>query len=154
VCVGYFEEVTCHCQDAKEACNWVTNQVLATLKERKIDLAAFPIAASALGELIAKRKAMGLNTQRAREVYAHMLEHGSTAAAAIKALGFEPVGDQSQLAEMVRRAIAANPKAVADYKKGKTKAADAIKGAIMRETKGLANMEVVQRLVLEELQKE
>ena len=42
-------------------------------------------------------------------------------------------------------------KAVADFKKGKTKAADAIKGAVMRETKGMAKTELVQRLLMEEL---
>jgi len=55
--------------------------------------------------------------------------------------------------EIVRRAIAANPKAVADYKKGKTRAADAIKGAVMRETKGLAKIELVQQLLIQELEK-
>ena len=52
---------------------------------------------------------------------------------------------------MIRKAIAANPKAVADFKKGKVKAADAIKGAVMRETKGMAQMEQVQLLLLQEL---
>src|SRR5262249_591090 len=33
--VAYFEEVARHCGDAKAASNWVTNKVLATLKERK-----------------------------------------------------------------------------------------------------------------------
>ena len=53
----------------------------------------------------------------------------------------------------LRRAVAANPKAVADYKKGKTRAADAIKGAVMRETKGMARTELVQMILMEELQK-
>ena len=40
------------------------------------------------------------------------------------------------------------------FKKGKTKAADAIKGFVMRETKGMAKTEVVQQLVMAELAKE
>ena len=82
-----------------------------------------------------------------------MLQTGSSAKQAIDALGFKVVADEGQLVEIVRRAIAANPKAVADYKKGKTKAADAIKGAVMRETKGMAKTELVQQLLLQELQK-
>jgi len=150
---AYFEEVTAKCGDAKAACNWVTNQVLATLNERKLGAAAFPISAANLAELIAEVKATGLNMQRAREVYARMLETGTGAKDAIKQLGFEPVTDTAALAEIVRRAVAANPKAVADFKKGKTKAADAIKGAVMRETKGMAKTEVVQQILMEELQK-
>ena len=72
---------------------------------------------------------------------------------AIAKLGFKVVADEGQLLELVRKAIAANPKAVADFKKGKTKAADAIKGFVMRETKGMAKTEVVQQLVMEELAK-
>ena len=67
-----------------------------------------------------------------------MLQTGLTAKEAIAKLGFTVIADEGQLLEIVRRAIAGNPKAVADFKKGKTKAADAIKGAVMRETKGLA----------------
>jgi aspartyl-tRNA(Asn)/glutamyl-tRNA(Gln) amidotransferase subunit B len=83
-----------------------------------------------------------------------MLANGVSAKQAVEKLGFKVVADESQLLEIVRRAIAANPKAVADFKKGKTKAADAIKGAVMRETKGLAKMETVQQLVMQELQKQ
>jgi aspartyl-tRNA(Asn)/glutamyl-tRNA(Gln) amidotransferase subunit B len=53
----------------------------------------------------------------------------------------------------VRRVIAANPNAVAQYKKGKTAAANSFIGAVMRETKGGANADAVRQLILEELQK-
>ena len=148
---GYFEQVAGLGGDAKEASNWMTNQVLQTLNERKIDIKAFPITAAALADLIIIRKSSGLNPQRSREVYARMLATGSSAVQAISDLGFKVVADEGQLREIVRRAISANPKAVADYKKGKTKAADAIKGAVMRETKGMARTEVVQQLVMQEL---
>jgi aspartyl-tRNA(Asn)/glutamyl-tRNA(Gln) amidotransferase subunit B len=151
--VAYFEELTQRSGDAKEASNWVTNQVLSTLNERKLTIEKFPLSAASLAELLQQRKETGLNAQRAREVYAHMLEAGTTAAEAIRALGIQMVADEDQLLEIVQRAIAANAKAVADYKKGKIKAADAIKGAVMRETKGMAKTEAVQRLLLQELDK-
>jgi aspartyl-tRNA(Asn)/glutamyl-tRNA(Gln) amidotransferase subunit B len=149
----YFEEVAGACGDAKAASNWATNQVLQTLHERKATIADFPLSAAALADLIRRVQSTGLNMQRAREVFAHMLETGAGAEQAMDALGFKVVSDEGQLVEIIRRAIAANPKAVADYKKGKTKAADAIKGAVMRETKGMAKTEVVQQLLLQELQR-
>ena len=51
-----------------------------------------------------------------------------------------------------RQAIAANPKAVADFKKGKEQAKMSIVGAIMKTNKGAPN-DVVRRLVDEELAK-
>ncbi len=150
--VSYFEEAAREGGDAKEASNWVTNQVLQTLNERKITIRDFPLTAAALGELIRRRKETGLNPQRSREVYARMLETGASAEQAMNDLGFRVIADEGQLREIVRRAIAANPKAVADYKNGKTRAADAIKGAVMRETKGMARTELVQELLQQELQ--
>ncbi|HEV3204927.1 MAG TPA: Asp-tRNA(Asn)/Glu-tRNA(Gln) amidotransferase subunit GatB [Gemmataceae bacterium] len=150
--VAYFEEVAKLCGDGKEASNWLTNQVLHTLNDRNIDIRDFPLPAPVLADLINQKKATGLNAQRTREVYARMLETGSPAEKAIADLGFKVVSDEGQLAEIVRRAIAANPKAVADFKNGKTKAADAIKGAVMRETKGMAKTELVQQILIRELQ--
>jgi aspartyl-tRNA(Asn)/glutamyl-tRNA(Gln) amidotransferase subunit B len=149
--VAYFEQVAGVCGNAKEACNWIANDLLQTLNERKITIKESPITAQHLGELIKEVKAMPLNKQRAREVYAEMLS-GGTARQAIDKLGIKPGPDETQLREIVRKAIAANAKAVADFKKGKVKAADAIKGAVMRETKGMAPMDQVQRLLLQELE--
>ena len=139
--------------DAKATSNWTTNEVLKTLNERKAAIADFPISAQALGELIKEVRATGLNMQRARKVYTAMLADGSSAKAAIGKLGFEVVADETRLRELVRQAIASSPKAVADFKGGKIKAADAIKGRVMKETKGLAKADVVQQILMDELQK-
>ena len=79
------------------------------------------------------------------------LREDVTVQEALDKLGFRVIADEGQLRDMVRRAIEAHPKAVADYRKGKLKAADALKGAVMRESKGMANTEVVQKLLLQEL---
>jgi aspartyl-tRNA(Asn)/glutamyl-tRNA(Gln) amidotransferase subunit B len=150
--VAYFEEVARRSGDARSACNWVANQVLASLKERKEEITTFPITSERLAELIAEQKAIGLNKQMAGEVYARMLDSGGTAKEAVAHLGIKAVGDTGELREIVRRAVAANPKAVADFKKGKKQAAQAIKGAVMRETKGTARPDLVEQILLEELQ--
>jgi aspartyl-tRNA(Asn)/glutamyl-tRNA(Gln) amidotransferase subunit B len=150
---AYFEQAAALAGDAKETSNWITNEVLQSLNETKRALKDYPIPPPSLAELIKEVRHTGLNKQRAREVFAEMLASGATAKAAVLKLGFKVLADEGQLLEIVRRAIVANPKAVADFKKGKTKAADAIKGAVMRETKGLAKTELVQQLLLQELAK-
>jgi aspartyl-tRNA(Asn)/glutamyl-tRNA(Gln) amidotransferase subunit B len=150
--VAYFEDVAKRCGDAKAASNWVTNRVLASLKEHRQEIGAFPLTAERLAGLIAEQKASGLNKQAAEAVYSRMLETGETAKNAISQLGIKAV-DVGALEEIVRRVIAANPKAVAEYKKGKTAAAQSFMGAVMRETKGAAKADVVQKLIAEELQK-
>lgn len=149
----YFEQVADLSGDPKAACNWTTNSVLAWLNERNVSIEKFPIEPNRISGLIKEINKTGLNMQRSREVFSRMLESDGDAKSIMAELGFQVVADSGQLAELIRKGIAANPKAVADFKKGKTKAADAIKGFVMRETKGMANTEVVSQILLSELSK-
>ncbi len=124
--------------------------MLATLNERKQSIREFALKAPALAGLITQVKAKGLNNQRARDVYLKMLETGVSAEQAVADLGIREIGE-AELRDIVRRGIAANPKAVADYKKGNIRAADRIKGMVMKETSGMARMDLVQRILEEEL---
>jgi aspartyl-tRNA(Asn)/glutamyl-tRNA(Gln) amidotransferase subunit B len=149
----YFEELAKLTGDAKAASNWTTNQVLQVLNERKIGIREFPLRPPALADLIARVKKHSINMQRAREVFARMLETGQPAEAIIKQLGLDVTFDAEQLRELVRKSIAGNPKAVADVKAGKAKAIDALVGPVMRETKGKAPTDEIRRLLSEELAK-
>ncbi len=151
--VAYYETAAAKAGDAKAACNWVANDVLARLKDYYGDIDRFPVSADRLGNLVAEVKRTGLPANKAREVFAEMVAQGGEPADIIKRLGFQVVSDEGQLRDLIRKAIAANPQAAADFKGGKVKAADRIKGAVMKETKGMANAETVNRLLLEELAK-
>ncbi|MFL5329249.1 MAG: Asp-tRNA(Asn)/Glu-tRNA(Gln) amidotransferase subunit GatB [Gemmataceae bacterium] len=148
--VAYFEELAKQCGDAKTAANWITNKLLAASKPDMDSESVFPITASGLAGLLAEQKSMGLTKQIAEQVFDLMLAEHIDAKAAIAKLGITAV-DESKLADIVRRAIADNAKAVEDYKKGKTAAAQKIKGAVMKETKGAVKPDVVDRLLAEEL---
>ena len=63
------------------------------------------------------------------------------------------ITDEGALLPAVVKAIGANPKAAADFKKGKTAAAKQILGAVMRETGGAADPAVTEKLILAELTK-
>jgi aspartyl-tRNA(Asn)/glutamyl-tRNA(Gln) amidotransferase subunit B len=47
--------------------------------------------------------------------------------------------------------LANNPKSIADYKKGKLNALNHLKGQVMRETKGKADIGVVTKIMLDKL---
>jgi aspartyl-tRNA(Asn)/glutamyl-tRNA(Gln) amidotransferase subunit B len=150
--VAYFEDVARLSGDPKAASNWTTNEVLAHLPSPFMgEGPGVRVSAPHLAGLITEVAKTGLNKQRARQVFDYMLANTTDAPTAIGALGFQAVSDEAELRAIVQRSIAANPQAVADYRNGKLKAADRIKGFVMKETKGLANTAVVQRLLEEEL---
>jgi aspartyl-tRNA(Asn)/glutamyl-tRNA(Gln) amidotransferase subunit B len=144
--VAYFETVAQLSQDAKAACNWITNKLL-----RIVD-GPNQISAERLASLMQEQKVMGLTKQIAEEVFDTMLAEHVDAKTAINKLGITAI-DESQLVAIVRQAIADNPKAVEDYRAGKTAAVQRIKGAVMKATKGAVKPDVVDRLLTEELGK-
>lgn len=57
------------------------------------------------------------------------------------------VSDEGQLEEWAKAAIEANPKAVADYKKGNKAAIGALVGGVMKASKGKANPRLISQLL-------
>jgi aspartyl-tRNA(Asn)/glutamyl-tRNA(Gln) amidotransferase subunit B len=125
--VDYYVEVAETCGDAKQAANWVQQDVLRTLNQQQIDIAGFPVSAAALGGLISLIRAGRLPGSRGREVFEAMLNSGRSAEEAIQGLGIQQV-DDSALEQLCRELVAANPQVVAQVKQGKLKAAAALVG--------------------------
>ncbi len=151
VIVAYFEAVAGLLGDAKAAVNRMSDLIFPALAERKEDIDAFPIAAAAFADLI--KKTVALSKQDRIDLMAHMLEHRVDVDAAMQTTGIKPqTFDDATLRVAVVAAIAANPNAVADFKKGKDAAKMSIVGAVMKANKGAPN-DVVRKLVDEEMVK-
>ena len=77
---------------------------------------------------------------------------GNPAAQVVEEKGLAQISDTGAIEAAVAEAIAANPKAVADYLDGKENAARFLMGQVMRITKGQAQPELALRLVQEGLE--
>jgi aspartyl-tRNA(Asn)/glutamyl-tRNA(Gln) amidotransferase subunit B len=150
----YFDAVAGSTKEYKLASNWIQQDVLRAIKERKIALAEFPVSAEALADLINRVGRRELNTNQGREVLARMIETGRAADALIAEGGYGMVADRDALASAVEAAIAANPKAIDDLKGGKKKP-EAVKGflrgQVMKQTGGKADPALVGELLDERL---
>ncbi|MBI4617550.1 MAG: Asp-tRNA(Asn)/Glu-tRNA(Gln) amidotransferase subunit GatB, partial [Planctomycetes bacterium] len=146
----YYEEVLAHTPDPKAAANWVMNQVLSAVNDRKIGIDEFPVRPPALAELVELARTKKITSRIAGEVWAKMLESGKSAARIVEELGGGTISDEGTLRPICEKAIADNPAVVADYRAGKTKVFQAFIGQVMRATKGKADPELTKR-ILEEL---
>ena len=146
----YFDAVARATGEFKMASNWVQQDVLRTVKDRKLTIADFPVKADALADLIGRVKKGELNTNQGREVLGKMIETGEPADAIMEAGGYRMVSDKGAIAAAVDAALAANPKAVEDLKGGKKKP-EAVKGflrgQVMKQTGGKADPALVSELL-------
>ena len=92
-----------------------------------------------------------LSSSMAKTVFADMFETGRLAEASAAALGMEQISDADAVLEAVDEAIAANPKAVTDYRAGKDTAVKFLVGQVMKVTRGKANPQVSTELVRKQL---
>jgi aspartyl-tRNA(Asn)/glutamyl-tRNA(Gln) amidotransferase subunit B len=146
----YYDAVAKSTGEFKLASNWIQQDVLRTIKEKKLKIADFPVGPSTLADLINRVKRSELNTNQGREVLGKMIETGDPADKIIEAGGYKMVSDRSAIAAAVDAALAANPKAIEDLKGGKKKP-DAVKGflrgQVMKQTGGKADPAAVGELL-------
>ncbi|MCA8948179.1 MAG: Asp-tRNA(Asn)/Glu-tRNA(Gln) amidotransferase subunit GatB [Planctomycetes bacterium] len=143
----WFEAVVAAGAEPKAASNWIMTDVLGALREFRIELDELRIAPTGLAALLALLAQKALTAVAAKKVFAHMHQHGSDAAASMRALGLERIAEPETLQPLVEAAIAALPKAADDVRNGVEKPLDALKGHVMRATKGRADPAIVDRLL-------
>jgi len=118
--VEYYIELAGLLSDGKLASNWVQQDVLRTLNEQQSTIEQFPLRPKQLAALIDTIRKGQLTTSRAREVFAEMLAGNKSLDETMQLMGIAAV-DESELENLCRELLAANPKVVAEVKEGKPK---------------------------------
>jgi aspartyl-tRNA(Asn)/glutamyl-tRNA(Gln) amidotransferase subunit B len=108
------------------------DQQLTTLKDLKFPTAALP-------ELVVLVENKTIGNAAAQQVFAEMFATGRAPADIVREKGLAQVSDTGAIEKFCDEAIAANPNPVADYRAGKTAALNALKGYVMKLSKGKAN---------------
>ncbi len=129
--------------------NWVTGELVARVGDG--DPAMSKVEPAALAQLVALLRAKSVTPGAAKQVLDTLVAQGGDPQAIVDAEGLGALGGGDELAELVQRALAADPDAVEKLKAGNMKAIGPIVGFVMRETKGRADGGEVTRLVREQL---
>ncbi|QDT02576.1 Aspartyl/glutamyl-tRNA(Asn/Gln) amidotransferase subunit B [Rubripirellula lacrimiformis] len=148
--IAYFETAGTKSGDGKRTSSWIQQDVMRTIKDREIDIDQFPVSADELGELLRRVSKGEIDNTRARDVFAHMIEHQVTVEAAITALGIESV-DDNELESLCKELLDANPQVVEDFKGGKQQAVGSLIGQAKKRNPN-ANPQVVRETLIKLLQ--
>ena len=83
----------------------------------------------------------------AKDVVEEMYKTGKKPKAVIEEKGLVQITDEGAVAEAIRKAIAANPAQLAQYRSGKDKVFGFFVGQVMKATQGKANPQLVNDLL-------
>lgn len=143
----YFEATVAAAGNARSAANWVRNEVLRVLNERKIALADYKVTPEALGRLIGMIDSGAISGKVAKEVFDEMSETGEQPNAIVERRGLGQVSDRNAILDVARRVIEANAAQVAEYRAGKQKVFGFLVGQLMKEMRGRANAEMANEVL-------
>ncbi|MBU4434717.1 MAG: Asp-tRNA(Asn)/Glu-tRNA(Gln) amidotransferase GatCAB subunit B, partial [Alphaproteobacteria bacterium] len=141
----YFEAAA-EGRDAKLVANWVTNELLARLSANGHEIAASPLPASDIAQLVELIENGTISSKIAKEVFEHMWAGEGRPAQIVETRGLVQINDTGAIEAAIDALIAANPEKAAAVKE-KPQAIGWFVGQVMKETGGKANPATLNELL-------
>ena len=149
----FFEAATKECGNAKAVSNWIMTDIIRVVREKGIEYNELPFTPKQFAKLITLIDKGVISGSIAKKVFEEMVETGKDAEKIVEEKGLVQISDEGAIKEVVDKIIAANPQSVEDYKNGKDRALGFLVGQCMKEMKGKGNPQILNKLILEELNK-
>lgn len=154
----YFEQVIALSPNAdrktraKVASNWVLSEVVRLVNANGVAIQDSPLPPKAVANLLDLLDQERITGKQAKEILDEAFSSGELPEEIVARKGIKPpISDQTMLGPILEEVIAANPKAVADYRKGKVNAVQSLIGQVMKQTRGQAKADIVRTLLLQKL---
>ncbi len=147
----YYEKVAEVTDDFKSASNWIMTDVLKIINEEKIDIKEFSVPAENLGELINLIKNGTISGKIAKDVFPIMLKENKKPSVIVKEKNLVQISDSSEIENAIEQILNNNQKQVKQFIDGEEKVFGFFVGQVMRETKGKANPQIVNKILKDKL---
>ena len=150
----FFEAVVGVCGNSKLSANWLNGELSAHLNNADVEIAASPVSAEQLGQLIQRIDDDTLSSKTAKQLFKALWAQAnaeSNVDALIEHLGLKQMNDDGELSAVVSGVLEANPDQVAELRSGKDKVLGFLVGQVMKATGGKANPKQVNELIRKSL---
>jgi len=147
-----FFERTLKCYHAPRAvANFVVNDLLRELGESDppVTLRTMSLTPEKLADLLRLSEEGRISRQVAQDLFGEIFRSGRSAEELIRQKGLDQSLGRDDLLALCRKVIATHPKPVEEYRGGKANALNALKGPVMRETRGQADPQLIDQVLKE-----
>ena len=148
-----FEKASEISNNPKAVSNWLMSDIARIMNEKELEPDAIPFSAENLAELIVLIDKGTISNSIGKKVLEELFENPKEPSKIIEEKGWVQISDEGAIKEVVLKVLENNPQSVADYKAGKDKALGYLVGQAMKETRGKANPQMLNKMFIEELKK-
>jgi len=149
----FYNETVAAGADPKQASNWLMGEVSAHLNSAQITLADTELTPQNLAQMINLIADGTISSKIAKKLFKILATEGGDASEIVHARGMAQLSDPAVLQPMIDEIIAKNEQSVVDFKKGKDRAVGFLVGQIMKASRGSANPQVINQLLMDTLNK-
>ena len=146
-----FEGAIKVCNNPKAVNNWIISDISRILNETEMEPIEIPFDSEQLGKLITLIDKGTISSSIAKKVLEELFENPKDPEEIVKEKGWIQISDEGAIKEVVLKVLENNPQSVADYKAGKEKAIGFLVGQAMKETKGKANPQMLNKMFKENM---
>jgi aspartyl-tRNA(Asn)/glutamyl-tRNA(Gln) amidotransferase subunit B len=148
----FLEEAVRAHASPKATANWVMVELMGHLNAENKGIQDSPVSPGQMAQLVALIERGTISGKMAKEVFSKTYQTGKDPQLIVKEEGLVQLSDESELESIVDKVLEDNPKEIGKYLSGKTKIMGFFVGQVMKTTKGKANPQVVNRLLVKKLQ--
>ncbi len=152
-----FEAAEKECKNAKAVANWILSDISRILNEEELEPENIPFTGKELAKLVMLIDKGTISSAIGKKVIEELFtgekENTKDPEEIIKEKGWIQISDEGAIKEVVLKVLSENPQSIADYKAGKDKALGFLVGQAMKQTKGKANPQMLNKMFIEELKK-
>ncbi len=147
----FFEAAAEASGNPRLAANWVRNEVLRLLNDRKIDLSAYRLTPAMLARLIGMIESGAIGGKSAKEVFEEMSTTGEAPETIVERRGLSQISDPAAIRSAAALVLEANRAQVEQYRAGKAQVFGFLVGQLMKETRGKAKADLANEILREML---
>ncbi len=149
---NYYEDaVKSYPKQPKKIANWIQAEVKHTLNDQSISISEFKVKATHIGEIFKLIDENIISSKIAKEVFTFMIKSGKAPTEIVEEKGLRQVDDSGAIEKFVDDVLARSEKQVEQFKNGKTGVIGYFVGQVMQATKGKANPQMVNELLVKKL---
>jgi aspartyl-tRNA(Asn)/glutamyl-tRNA(Gln) amidotransferase subunit B len=135
----------------KAAANWLTGEVVGWLRKSQRDPGSIPFDGSTLAELISMVDDGSVSSSAAKEVLDGVLSGEGGPRSVAEERDLLQVSDSRVLEAAVSEVLAANPRAIEEFRSGEEKVVGFLVGQVMKATQGRADPRAVNQMLRDRL---